>query len=178
MPHAVRTRTRNIWDVRWISLLIATTLFAFQVEAGEAHLIFTPDQSVAHKARNRAREMVQFATVELGLKLDWSDASIEDIEALSGQLHDDLRRARAAYGDVEKLAQLLGSYVGEVFRRNHGGEWGIVDIRSKRVLALRSAHGSAVMWPIERIKQRIRVGATSNVWAYYQARTGTTNSLR
>jgi len=164
--------------VRWTPLLIATVLFAFQVEAGDAHLIFTPDQSVARKARDRAQEMVQFATVELGLKLDWSDASIEDIEALSGQLHGDLRRERAALGDVEKLVQLLGSYVGEVFRRNHGGEWGMVDIRGKHVIALKPAHGSAVMWPVERIKQRIRVGAVNNVWAYYQARTGTANSIR
>ena len=164
--------------LRFLSLMIVWLLFTASAGAAESQLTFVAKQDVGRGARQHANEMVQFATAELGLKLDWSDASIEQIEALAAELHGDYRREHAAFGDIERLVQLLGSYVGEVFRRNHSGDWGSVTVRGKHVVAMRPTHGGAVFWPIERIKQRIRAGGAHNVWAYYQARTALSNSAR
>lgn len=90
--------------------------------AYQPHLSFVPDKSAERTAAQHAKNMVQFAQVELNLKLDWSDASIEHIEEISAELHADFRRERAVFGDIETLVDMLGSYVGEVSRRNHGGE--------------------------------------------------------
>ncbi len=160
------------------SLLFTFALVTLTVNAAESRTNFTPDRGTARSASQHANDMVQFAAAELNLKLDWSDSSIEEIEALASQLHGDYRREHASFGDIERLVQMLGSYVGEVFRRNHGGDWGTVAARGKRIVAMKPEHGGAVFWPIERIKQRIRAGAANNVWAYYQARTALTDPIR
>ncbi|MGH8598007.1 MAG: DUF3806 domain-containing protein [Gammaproteobacteria bacterium] len=132
---------------------------------------FEPDQTAQQTAAQHAREMVQFARVELNLKLDWSDASIARIEEVASDLHADLRRERAPFREIETLVDMLGSYVGEVFRRNHGGEWGFALANGRRIMAVKAPQSGTMMWPIERIKQRVRGGGNHNVWAYYRART-------
>lgn len=114
--------------------------------------------------------MIRFAQVELAVTLDWSEASIAVIEDLTAALQADLRRERGSYSEVQALVQMLGCYVGEVYRRNHGGQWGYVTTRGQRRMALRSADGARVLWPIERVKQRLR-SSGHNVLAYYQRNT-------
>ncbi|MGD9603528.1 MAG: DUF3806 domain-containing protein [Gammaproteobacteria bacterium] len=138
--------------------------------AFESRMQFAPDTGVGRLAARRALELVEFARVELNLKLDFSDASIAEIEEVAAALHADLRRERGALDDVDTLVQMLGSYVGEVYRRNHGGEWGYASANGRRVLAIRPKGGTTLMWPVERIKQRIRGGGSNNVWAYYQSK--------
>lgn len=150
-----------------VFVLLAFSALTSPSFAYQPHFDFAPDRSAERTAAKYAKDMVQFARVELNLKLDWSDASIASIEEVASELHADLRRERAAFSDIETLVAMLGSYVGEVFRRNHGGEWGVVKANGKRILAVKT--NGALMWPVERIKQRIR-GGHSNVWAYYQSR--------
>lgn len=147
-----------------LSIALISPSFAFQ-----PHFNFSADRGVERTATKYAKDMVQFARLELNLKLDWSDASIARIEEVASELHADLRRERAAFSDIETLVAMLGSYVGEVFRRNHGGEWGVVKANGKRILAVKTRGSGTLMWPVERIKQRIR-GGGNNVWAYYQSR--------
>ena len=40
------------------------------------------------------------------------------------------------------FAKGFGSYVGEVFRRNHGGEWGMVTLGDHRFPGLRTTSGT------------------------------------
>lgn len=139
------------------------------VAAFESRVSFASDPAAARAAQRQAHDMVQFAQVELGLKLDWSDASIAAIEEVAAELHADLRRERAGLRDVDTLVRMLGSYVGEVYRRNHGGDWGYAAANGRRTLAVRTKDGD-LLWPVERIRSRIRGGGDNNVNAYYQAR--------
>ncbi|MBI2801338.1 MAG: DUF3806 domain-containing protein [Gammaproteobacteria bacterium] len=138
--------------------------------AHESHLTFVADRAAERMAEKQARDLVQFARVELNLKLDWSDASIARIEDVAADLHADYRRDKTAFTELDPLLQRLGSYVGEVFRRNHGGVWGFVHANGKRILAMKATDSGTVLWPVERVRQRIRGGATNNVWTYYQTR--------
>ncbi len=153
----------------WLALLLICAAlppaFAF-----ESRMQFTVDPGVARAAARGALELVEFARVELNLKLDFSDDSIASIEEVASALHADLRRERGALRDIDTLVQMLGSYVGEVYRRNHGGQWGYAATNGRRVLAIKAKTGNTLMWPVERIKQRIRGGGSNNVWAYYQSR--------
>jgi hypothetical protein len=153
--------------VRLAVFALLCALFS-AAQAFEPRMTFAPDRAASHTAARYARDMVQFAQVELGLKLDYSDASVAALEDVAGALQADLRRERGSLREVDSLLSMMGGYLGEVYRRNHGGEWGYVSANGRRVLAVRAQDSDAVMWPIERIKQRMRGG--NNLLAYYQSR--------
>lgn len=146
----------------WLGVMLSSPLLAL-----EPSLRFATDPAAARTAARQAADMVHFARVELDTPLDWSDGSIGTIEDITAALHSDLRRERGSYADVEALVEMLGSYVGEVYRRNHGGEWGYARIGGQKRMALRTAAGGRLLLPVERVRQRLRV-AGHNVLAYYQ----------
>jgi len=153
----------------WLAPLLLAAALQGAV-AFESRMQFAADPGVARAASRHALELVEFAKVELNLTLDFSDDSIAAIEEVASALHADIRRERGSLSDVDTLVQRLGSYVGEVYRRNHGGQWGYASTQGRKVLAVKAKTGDSLMWPVERIKQRIRGGGSNNVWAYYQSR--------
>ena len=159
------------WLTLWLLCGVLQTPLAL-----ESHLSFTTDDDAARAAAHYAQDMVRFAAVELNLKLNWSDASIAQIEEVTSELHADLRRERGAISDVDTLVQMLGSYVGEVYRRNHGGKWGFAAANGKRLMVIKAEDGNSLLWPIERIRQRLRSGGSNNVWVYYQSRIALANN--
>ena len=68
---------------------------------------------------------------------------------------------------------MFGFYIGEVYRKNHGGvEWGYVIIDGNKYYGLgNSETGEAFIWPTVKANKRIVLGSEENVWAYYQAIT-------
>ena len=134
------------------------------------HVLFEPTPAAAQRAAREAAELVRFARTELGVQLDWSDASITQIERLAVALGKDLRREGGKLSEVEGLVRLLGSYVGEVYRRNHGGSWGEAKVGGQHRIALRPTRGDTLLWPAERIRQRLRQGAGGGLATHYQSR--------
>lgn len=65
------------------------------------------------------------------------------------------------------FAKFFGSYIGEVYRRNHGGEWGIVNLNEKKFFGFRTKSGT-MFWPWARVSNRIVDGAENNVLHYYR----------
>jgi hypothetical protein len=153
---------------RWLLLVLGLAAVG-SAAAFESRVHFKVDRTVASAAARQAQDMVQFAAVELSLRLDWSDGSIAAIEDVAAELHADLRRERAGLRDVDTLLRMLGSYVGEVYRRNHGGEWGYVVAKGQRILAVRGREGE-LLWPVERVRRRVRGGGERNLYTYYQSR--------
>ena len=113
-----------------VLLLVAT--LGVGADPTTPHVLFEPAPAVARRAANEAAELVRFARAELGIRLDWSDASIAEVEELAMELGRDLRREGGKLSEVDRLVQLLGSYVGEVYRRNHGGSWGEAGLGGQR----------------------------------------------
>ncbi len=66
------------------------------------------------------------------------------------------------------MAKVLGSYVGEVFRRNHGATWGMVDLEGQSFPGLKASGQAGLFWPWGRVQNRIRNGPQDNVWQYYR----------
>src|SRR5262249_33482765 len=56
-----------------------------------------------------------------GVKLDWSDSSVQKVEQMLGRLHDDMAQSNPPEEAVWTFAKAFGSYVGEVLRKHHGG---------------------------------------------------------
>lgn len=76
------------------------------------------------RAQQRAAELVTFAATNFKLKLDYSEESIARVEQTLAGIHkhfgNNVDKNKAA---VVNLANGFGSYIGEVVRRKHGGEW-------------------------------------------------------
>jgi len=157
---------------RAVPIALMLALMLGPASARESRLSFAADRAAQQTAMGHARELVSFAQSALNLKLDWSDASVRALEDLAASLHADLRRRRTAPDEIAPLVTMIGSYLGEVLRRNHGAQWGWVSVNGQRVLALRTADAGALFTPVETARRRVHQGAASNLWRAYQVKAG------
>src|SRR5262245_25957284 len=112
--------------------------------------------------------MVDYAKQTHGITLDWSDDSIRGIERIAGVLHDAYKKTPPSSEQLEPFTKMVGSYIGEVFRRNHGADWGWVTLQGSRFPGLQAKAGT-LFWPWGRAMNRIVNGPKDNLWHYYQA---------
>lgn len=69
-----------------------------------------------------AKEAVALAK-ENGIKLDYSDASIKNVEKLLAECHREYKKAKSEEG-FHGLALMFGGYIGEVIKKKGlGGRW-------------------------------------------------------
>lgn len=123
-----------------------------------------------------AEDAVAMAKVNFGMTLDYSEASIETVEACLAKLYDTrpkgllrkLFRRGPTADEIRTVAMMFGGYIGEVFRRHHGGAWllGPAPGAAEPVVTLQSASGSQ-LWPTAKVYKRLLHGAEDDVWAYY-----------
>lgn len=158
--------------LRAFAALFFASLLAAPAGARDSRLSFEPDRGAQHTALRHAHDLVSFARSALDLHLDWTDASVRAVEELAGSLHADVRRRRAGVDEVAPLVTMIGSYVGEVLRRNHGAEWGWVSINGRRLLGLKLAPTGALFTPVETVRRRVHQGAASNLWLTYRSKAG------
>lgn len=121
---------------------------------------------------NRAVEAARAS----GLDLDYSPGSIEDVETLlndlwkigrPGPIGRLLVRKGRSDEDTVYLASVIGAYVGEVFRREFGGEWYLdTQFGTDGTVALRI--GDRVVFPPAKVYKRLVNGPEDNVWFYYR----------
>ena len=79
-----------------------------------------------------------------------------------------LRAVREALGKSQpQFAKMFGSYVGEVYRKNHGATWGMVEMSGQSFPGLKAELDGTLFWPWGRARNRLTDGAENNVWHYY-----------
>jgi hypothetical protein len=150
-----------------VALLIACGALD-AASARESRVVFAPDRHAQATAAREAAEFVRFAAAALGTRLDFSEDSVHAVEELAGELHADLRRQRGAAVEIAPLVTMIGSYLGEVLRRRHGGEWGWLTVNGRQVLGFRAARSGALFAPVETAKRRVHEGASGTLWRAYQ----------
>jgi hypothetical protein len=128
---------------------------------------FEPDHKLQQVAEAYSRDLVTFALKQFDLELDWSDESILAVEGIGAALHHDYRRVRPTDEQIEPYYRMLGSYIGEVYRRNHGADWGWSMRNGYRIPGMKR-HPDTLFWPWARAHNRIVRGADDNLWQYYQ----------
>lgn len=128
---------------------------------------FNADPKIAEIAAAYSLDAVDIAASNFGVKLDWSDSSVKKVEEILGRLHDDMARSNPPEEAVWTFAKAFGSYVGEVLRKHHGGEWGMVNLDGQKFPGIRQ-DGQRLCWPWGRVHNRIVKGPEDNVWHYYQ----------
>ena len=132
---------------------------------------FQPDTKIERIAEAYALDAVDVAQKRFGVRLDFSDASIKEVESILKRLHETISQAKPTEAQVLLFAKIFGSYVGEVFRRNHGAQWGIVSLGDRTFPGMQAEHTKAAFWPWGRIQSRLTNGPEDNVWHYFQALT-------
>lgn len=123
-----------------------------------------------------AEDAVNMARVNFGATLDYSEASIETVEACLAKLYD--TRPKGLFGklfrrgptadEIQTAALLFGGYIGELFWRHHGGEWLLASVpgSAEPIVTLPSAGGTQI-WPTAKVYKRLIHGPGDDVWAYY-----------
>ncbi len=131
---------------------------------------FTADLEVHQVAEAYALDALDFAERAFHIALDWSDGSVKRVEAILDSLYRQKQTMEPPPTDeqVTTFAKMLGSYTGEVFRRNHGAEWGMVDLGGERYPGLRATGTEILFWPWGKVQKRLVNGLEDNVWHYYQ----------
>jgi hypothetical protein len=127
---------------------------------------FQADSQVAEIAVAYAHDAVDIAARNFGIALDWSEASVRQVEEILNRLHDEMANAQPSEDAVWAFAKAFGSYVGEVIRRRHGGTWGMIRMEEQSFPGLEQT-GGALCWPWSKAHKRLVHGPEDNVWHYY-----------
>jgi hypothetical protein len=129
---------------------------------------FTPDAQLGKAAEGLALDAVDVARESFGVTLDWTDGSILQVEKVLDRMY----RKRAAEHPqpdvVARVVRSFGSYIGEVYRRNHGASWGMVSMGGSSFPGLETTAGNR-FWPWGRVQRRLENGPEDNVADYYRA---------
>ena len=112
-----------------------------------------------------AAEAVQVARKAHGIKLDYSEASVHQLESLLANL-DAVTDDR-----LEFTTKLWGSYFGEVLRRQYGATWAMT-VYPGSVLAVPTleVRGSR-LYPLTKVQRRLTMGAGESLTSFYSMAT-------
>jgi len=124
---------------------------------------FIPDPQLQEVATFAAEKCATFLAQKFGKKPDYSDQFVAEVEDVMNLLHIDLPTSKPPEDVVQDMATIFGSYLGETFRRNQGGQWGI----SNGIPALRTPQGIEC-YPWMRAWKRLTNGDEDNVLHWYQ----------
>ena len=128
---------------------------------------FEADPEIQGAAEAYSLDMIDFAQQKFGIVLDWSDESLRDVEQIAVALHENYKKSRPTPEQIEPFYCMLGSYIGEIFRRNREAEWGWVTLDGKRFPGMQHRTGN-LFWPWGKAQSRIVNGSADNLWHYYQ----------
>jgi len=123
---------------------------------------FTADPQLQSVAGQAAAKCVAFLKHKFGKSLDYSDRSVADIEAVLTLLHASISAEKPSQDDIEDFAMMFGSYLGETYRRNHGGQWGLAG--GIPALSIGSGYTS---YPWSRAFKRLSQGEENEVCGWY-----------
>lgn len=123
------------------------------------------------------KEAVAIAKEHHGVTLDYSPASVEQVEAILGKLHDEYKRRGTTEGQ-RGLALAFGVYIGEVIRKQAGEGFWKQDhpVAGEGSMPLHwKGHDS---FPVAWCLKRLANGEAENVWHKYQMIVGKELSAR
>ena len=129
---------------------------------------FTPDAKLGAAAGTLALDAVDLARDSFGQTLDWTDGSISQVERILDRMYRKRAAEKPSPDAIARVERTFGSYVGEVFRRNHGAAWGMITLADDTFPGLESSAGQR-FWPWGRVQRRLTNGAEDNVSDYYRA---------
>lgn len=128
---------------------------------------FAEDAKVQEVAEKAALEAIAFARKNFSVELDYSDGSIAHIESIMENFdRSTMGRGLPRPEVLAQLSKMFGSYVGEVYRKNHGGAWGMITNDGGSMPGVQGENG-ILFWPWARVEKRMRQGSDESILDYY-----------
>ena len=132
-------------------------------------------ETIASMMNDFAQDAVGFAQDQYQTNLDYSDQSIRDVEKILDILHHELPRTvsgdmteEASMQDtVDAICNMFGGYIGEVIRREYGGEWKIETMASDHPMVCLQVKGNYI-FPSAKVYKRLANGSGDDLWFYYE----------
>lgn len=102
----------------------ASWAYNVRVEPTEPAVGSSEDDALLDRMRSLAAKLVSFAWDRFQLRLDYSGASITQVENILDKLQIDFpQKGSDSDAKIQRLSSYFGAYIGEVLRRKHGGIW-------------------------------------------------------
>ena len=126
-----------------------------------------------------AEDAVDFAKNNFKLALDYSDSSVELVESMAAQLYDTVPRGMISRlfrkgpsaEDIDQVCKMLGEYIGEVIRKQNGGEWSFNEAVVPGSLIIELRIGETQIFPPSKVSKRLANGSEDNLYSYYKVVT-------
>ena len=126
-------------------------------------IYFQADPELQQVATRSADFCVKFIQHKFGKNADYSEAFVPEIENILHLLHLSMPASKPSEDDIEQFCSMFGSYLGETYRRNRGGAWGVSDGRTPTL----SFGGGFKSFPSARVYKRLINGEEDNVHHWY-----------
>jgi hypothetical protein len=135
---------------------------------------FSPLPELAEVSQAYSLDCVDFMASKFQIKLDFSAGSVAAIEQCLEILHVQMADASPTQEQLDFFSKMFGSYLGETYRRNYGGVWGVGADRQPSLQTV----GELVCFPWVRVHKRIVNGDEDNVqhWFDYLVKNGGTQA--
>ena len=146
--------------------LVIALLASFSVNSFAGDQKFEADNVLAKRAAKRAEELTKMVEAQFQIKLDYSDDSIEQVDIVMDKIHASFLEEQPPEEALIPISQGFGSYIGEVYRRNHEATWGWITEGDKVFPGLKQATGG-YFWPWAKALDRIKTNTTPNISDYY-----------
>lgn len=105
--------------MRKLLAILIFLLISISVQA--ENITFKADSTVPEIAEAYYQDCIQMVKGQFQLDLDGSDESIKHIEFVLDNLSEHVRANGMDKNRVYNFAKMFGFYIGEVYKRNHGG---------------------------------------------------------
>jgi hypothetical protein len=118
-------------------------------------------------------DAVDYALTQYGLTLDFTQESLTHVEAIATALHKEmpkgflgkLLKRGPSEQDLDLMSKMLGGYVGEVIRRQRGGDWAISE--QFNTLGLKFSDDEWV-FPLAKAYKRLTNGSEDDLAFFYK----------
>ena len=119
----------------------------------------------------KSERAVMLARKRLNMELDYSENSVQFVERILAGIFAARRKyvwARFLTKPlVGRYADVWGSYLGEVMRRQIGGQWSLENYPGQPNVPV-LVYGKTLVAPISKVSKRLTNGPEDNVWFYFQ----------
>jgi hypothetical protein len=133
----------------------------------------TGHNTISEMMQGYAAEAVRLAS-EHDAELDYSESSLQDVEAILAKMYSDFSKAGVGPGEdarqqnLDSTSRIWGAYFGETIRQLWGGEWGVETYPGSVAPVISIDIGGAKLFPVMKVYRRLTRGDADNLWGFYQ----------
>ena len=153
-------------QTNWLYWLITVILCSWGLNTSATDYKFEADSVLAKRAARRADELTKMVLAQFQIKLDYSEDSIEQVDLVMDQIHASFLNEQPPEEALIPISQGFGSYIGEVYRKNHEATWGWITEGEKVFPGLKQSTGG-YFWPWAKALDRIKTNTTPTISDYY-----------